>query len=82
MDILREQVKGAVAVIFATPEYNGSMSGVLKNAYDWISRDYSKEGGDTPPIAGKKCGIENFILGIISASYLSKNQIADVRRTG
>lgn len=61
VDVLREQVKGATALIFATPEYNGSMSGVLKNAYDWLSRDYSKQGGDTPPVAGKKSGT-NIIL--------------------
>ena len=62
-------------MIFATPEYNGSVSGVLKNAFDWLSRDWSKNGGTTAPVAGKK-------IGIISASYVSRKQIADVRRMG
>ena len=35
---LREQVQAADAVIFASPEYNYSIAGVLKNAIDWLSR--------------------------------------------
>lgn len=33
---LREQVRGADAVIFSTPEYAFGMPGVLKNALDWL----------------------------------------------
>jgi chromate reductase len=35
---LREAIAGADAVLFATPEYNWSIPGVLKNAIDWVSR--------------------------------------------
>jgi chromate reductase, NAD(P)H dehydrogenase (quinone) len=35
---LRERIVRADAVLFVTPEYNGSISGVLKNAIDWASR--------------------------------------------
>lgn len=35
---LRELVDGADAVLFATPEYNGSIPGQLKTAVDWLSR--------------------------------------------
>lgn len=35
---LRERIKNSDAVLFATPEYNGSISGMLKNAIDWFSR--------------------------------------------
>lgn len=31
----REQIRAADALLFATPEYNYSMAGVLKNAIDW-----------------------------------------------
>jgi chromate reductase len=34
---LREAVEAADALLFVTPEYNGSLPGVLKNAIDWIS---------------------------------------------
>lgn len=35
---LREDWSAADAILFATPEYNGSVTGVLKNAIDWASR--------------------------------------------
>ena len=35
---LRSQNQAADAVLIATPEYNGSIPGVLKNAVDWASR--------------------------------------------
>ena len=35
---LRAAVDGADAIVFATPEYNASIPGQLKNAVDWLSR--------------------------------------------
>jgi chromate reductase len=35
---LRQAVAGADVIMFATPEYNASIPGQLKNAVDWLSR--------------------------------------------
>lgn len=48
---LREQVAKAHGVLVATPEYNYSLPGVLKNAIDWVSRPPAQ------PFAGKTLGI-------------------------
>lgn len=39
---LREAVRSADAVLIATPEYNHSIPGQLKNALDWVSRPAGK----------------------------------------
>jgi len=36
---IREALAAADAILIATPEYNSSVPGVLKNALDWLSRD-------------------------------------------
>ncbi len=35
---LKERIASAEALLIATPEYNNSVPGVLKNAIDWLSR--------------------------------------------
>ena len=40
---VRRQLLGADGLLIATPEYNRSVTGVLKNAIDWLST-----GGDSP----------------------------------
>lgn len=48
---LRDQVASASALLIATPEYNQSMPGVLKNAIDWLSRPAPDEVLVGKPIA-------------------------------
>jgi chromate reductase len=47
---LREHIRKADALVIATPEYNYSFSGVLKNAIDWASRP-PEQPFDGKPIA-------------------------------
>ena len=48
---LREALEDADAVLFATPEYNSSVPGQLKNAIDWASRPLGKNALWGKPVA-------------------------------
>jgi chromate reductase, NAD(P)H dehydrogenase (quinone) len=47
----REQIAEADAVLIATPEYNGSIPGALKNALDWASRPHGLSALAGKPVA-------------------------------
>ena len=55
---LRESILDADAVLFVTPEYNGSIPGALKNAIDWASRprDDAALRAKTVAVAGASTG--------------------------
>ncbi|HZF88565.1 NAD(P)H-dependent oxidoreductase [Streptomyces sp.] len=55
---LREAVAAADALLLFTPEYNGTMPAVLKNAIDWLSRPYGAGAivGKTVAVVGTAFG--------------------------
>jgi chromate reductase len=56
---LRRTIAAADAVLIATPEYNGSIPGGLKNAVDWASRPFPDNALRDKPVAviGASTGI-------------------------
>ena len=48
---LKSRVRGAGALLIATPEYNYSVPGVLKNALDWASRPFGDSAWPGKPLA-------------------------------
>ncbi|HUC72357.1 MAG TPA: NADPH-dependent FMN reductase [Stellaceae bacterium] len=70
VETLRRQIKAADALLFACPEYNYSMSGVLKNAIDWASRPPDQ------PFAGKPAAIIGAAAGMAGGAHAQ----GDLRR--
>jgi chromate reductase, NAD(P)H dehydrogenase (quinone) len=56
---LRRTIAAAAAILIATPEYNGSLPGGLKNALDWASRPFPGNAWRDKPVAviGASTGI-------------------------
>ncbi|MCA9674418.1 MAG: NAD(P)H-dependent oxidoreductase [Kofleriaceae bacterium] len=55
----QEAIRAADGLVIATPEYNYSISGLLKNALDWATRPLK-----TSPMRGKPVGIASASTGI------------------
>jgi chromate reductase, NAD(P)H dehydrogenase (quinone) len=58
----REAIRAADGVLFGSPEYNFSVTGVLKNAIDWISR------GTDQPFARKPVAIMSATTGPVGGA--------------
>jgi chromate reductase, NAD(P)H dehydrogenase (quinone) len=68
---LREAIASADAILFATPEYNASIPGVLKNAVDWASR---------PKGAASLLGKPVAVIGASTGSFGAVWAQSDLRR--
>ncbi|HST15576.1 MAG TPA: NADPH-dependent FMN reductase [Gaiellaceae bacterium] len=51
VEAFRSLVREADAIFFATPEYNSSIPGALKNALDWASRPLATNAFRNKPVA-------------------------------
>ena len=61
---LREAIAGADALLIATPEYNSSIPGQLKNALDWASRPRA-----TSPLRFKPVAVIGASMGAFGAVW-------------
>jgi chromate reductase, NAD(P)H dehydrogenase (quinone) len=61
---LRAAVRNADAVLIATPEYNSSIPGQLKNALDWVSRPAGKSA-----LTGKQAAVIGASTGMFGAVW-------------
>jgi chromate reductase len=61
---LRRAIEDADAVLFATPEYNSSIPGALKNAVDWASRPLA-----TNPLRNKPVAVIGASTGMFGAVW-------------
>jgi chromate reductase len=71
VEALREAIASADAIFVATPEYNASIPGVLKNALDWASRPHA-----TNPLRGKPAAVVGASTGMFGAVWAQ----ADTRK--
>jgi chromate reductase len=78
---LKDAVAGADAILVATPEFNGSIPGQLKNAFDWVSRPLGENPARGKPVAVIGASTSSFggiwaqrelkkVLGILGARVL------------
>jgi chromate reductase, NAD(P)H dehydrogenase (quinone) len=72
---LREAIARADAVLFATPEYNGSVPGQLKNAVDWASRPHR-----VSALWGKPAAVVGASTGMFGAVW-AQAELRKVRKT-
>jgi chromate reductase len=64
---LKRRIRAADAILIATPEYNYSVPGVLKNAIDLASRPYGDNAWEGKPVALMGASIS--VLGTARAQY-------------
>lgn len=65
---LKAEITGSQGLLFVTPEYNRSISGVLKNAIDHASRPYGQSA-----FAGKPAGVLGVSVGAIGTALAQQH---------
>jgi len=65
---LKKEIMAAQGLLFVTPEYNRSISGVLKNALDHASRPYGQSAW-----AGKPAGVIGVSVGITGTAMAQQH---------
>lgn len=68
----KKKIREADAIVFATPEYNYSVPGVLKNAIDWASRPYGDSAWEGKPAA---------IMGVSGGAIATARAQYDLRKS-
>ncbi len=74
---LRDAIAAADGLLLATPEYNSSIPGVLKNALDWASRPRA-----STPIQGKPAAVVGASTGSFGAVWAQAELRKVLRSTG
>jgi chromate reductase len=74
---LHEALAAADAVVLATPEYNASIPGGLKNALDWASRPY-----DSNPLRDKPALVIGASTGLFGAVWAQADARKVLKTTG
>jgi chromate reductase len=72
----KAKIKAADAILIAAPEYNYSVSGVLKNAIDWASRPHGDNSFEGKPVAVMSASIG--MLGGARAQYHLRQSFVDL----
>ena len=69
---LKAEIAAADAILVATPEFNGSIPGQLKNAFDWVSRPLAENPIRSKPVA---------VIGASTSSFGGSGRSASSRRS-
>jgi chromate reductase, NAD(P)H dehydrogenase (quinone) len=77
VDYLRDQIAAADALLIATPEYNASIPGALKNAIDWASRPFPDN-----VLRGKPVAVMGASTGLFGAVWAQAELRKVLRHTG
>lgn len=72
---LKTALAEADGVLFATPEYNASVPGGLKNALDWVSRPFLEN-----PLRGKPAAVIGASQGVFGAIW-AQAELRKILRT-